>query len=147
MADAGGATYDDISKGKVDANLAVFASSKLSDGFSQGGVQAEVRRFQNHSRVGTPPQNGLCRAKPRKDASLIRRLEPRDGQIAACAKQTGCYRVLAPRLLNAGKLRCGIQPIEGLFGVCQDLRVVADVLEILSGIVLLVATSIDKIIC
>src|SRR5204863_5581431 len=79
----GCAVLYDVRECCVDAHIEFTASDPLA----QRARHAELLTVENHPRVGTPPQYGLTRAEPGKDAAAIGCKDALRREIAAGSKQ------------------------------------------------------------
>src|SRR5947207_13278252 len=82
-AQGGCAVLYDIRERGVDAHIEFTSSDPLA----QRARHAELLTVENHARVGTPPQYGLTRAEPGKDAAAIGCKSALRRESASCSMQ------------------------------------------------------------
>src|SRR5947207_15473233 len=82
-AQRGFAVLDDVRECGVDAHIEFTSSDPLA----QRARHAELLTVENHARVGTPPQYGLTRAEPGKDAAAIGCMDALSRESASCSMQ------------------------------------------------------------
>ncbi len=85
----GGAGPDGLRKRGIDADFAVRILGEAPKCFSQGPVEPEIAGWQNHARVGAPPENRLSRAEPRKDGLAVGADQGRHVQRTTDSQQAG----------------------------------------------------------
>ncbi|MNV61093.1 hypothetical protein D3C71_1535870 [compost metagenome] len=98
----GSAGRDHFQEVVVYADLAGCIRSECLQGPAKRAMESEVRHGQDHSWIGSPPQDGLPRAVPGESALGIRRSQMRYIQRATGSQESGGGVVGSPCFRRVG---------------------------------------------